>query len=654
MSTRNRRCRTVGLVAGSIWALVLSGNCFAQSTGTLQGRASDPNGGAIPDVLITLQNRSIGFERTIKTDPDGLHQIAGLAAGTYQMDVRAEGFRAQTADEIVIEAGRTITQDFQLQIGNLTQQLSVTVMAPLVDSVAASIGRVIDQSQVRDLPLNGRNFLELAQLEPAVAVLSTTNPGTLANNYSRVTVARSFFSEIRILIDGSTINDRLIGGTTQNFSQESVREFRISTFNFDLASGTPGAGVISVTSRRGENTVHGSGLFYYRDHNLAAYPGLARDSQNQSPFFARRQSGYSLGGPVKRDRLFWFGNYEHNNQDAVFTVNNNHPIFSKLDVIYPNPLTADTFNVRMDWTPSARSEAFFRFSMDQNRTIGPAATAGMPSNWQSLRNKALQLQAGLTSVVSARAVNVVRASYSYLNGQLKPVFGNECRDSSACIGLDQPAILVFDAPQLRIGKQANSPFPRWERNYQFVDDVAWQRGRHFIRLGGEWEHVYWKALFDFNDPAQITLWGPSNLQTPALRGIFDALPATLKDPNGPPPTLSDILQLPLRSFIMGIGNPTLPVPYNFDKASRNDRLRAYIEDAWRIRPDLTVNAGLAYSYETHLFHSDLQRPAYLAALMDGNLHAPQPDPKGFDPSVGLAWSPDRNRRTTIRLMEVLL
>ena len=148
-----------------------------------------------------------------------------------------------------------------------------------------------------------------------------------------------------------------------------MQEFQISTFNFDVASGTPGAAVVNIISRRGENTLHGSGLFYYRDHNLAAYPGLARDPRNASPFFARRQSGISLSGPIERDRLFWFGNYEHNNQDVVFTVNNNHPIFSKLNVIQPNPLTADLFNLRVDWRTNEHSQAFFRYSLDKNRTI---------------------------------------------------------------------------------------------------------------------------------------------------------------------------------------------------------------------------------------------------------------------------------------------
>jgi Carboxypeptidase regulatory-like domain len=649
MSSRNPRCRIAGLVLYSALALLFSSRSFAQADATLRGRVSDPDGAVIPDVQVTLRNRSIGYERTTLTDREGVYQIAALAPGTYKIEVRAAGFRAQLIDDIEIDIGRTVVQDFQLEIGDFAQEVLVSEASPGVEPATASVGRVIDQSSVRDLPLNGRNFLELAQLEPAVKVQSGTNPGQTANNYARVTVAGSFFSQTRISIDGSTVNDRFVGGTTQNFSQESVQEFQISTFNFDLAAGTPGAGVVNIISRRGENIVHGSGLFYYRDHNLAAYPGLARDPPNASPFFARRQSGFSLSGPIKRDRLFWFGNYEHNNQDAVFTVNNNHPIFSKLDVIHPNPLTADLFNIRMDWKASERSQAFFRYSLDRNKTIAPAPTVGMPSTWQSLRNDALQVQVGLTSIASARVVKTFRASYSYLNGQLQPVSGNECPDPSACIGIGQPAILTFDAPQFRIGNAVNAPFPRWVRNYQFVDDLTWQNGSHLVRLGGEWEHVYWKALFAFNEPAQMTLWGPSNLETPALKPIFDALPTSLKDPNGPPPTLSDILQLPLRSFITGIGSPTLPVPYNFDKASRNDRVRFYLQDAWRVRPDLTLNAGLAYSYETRLFHSDLQRPAYLSALLGGNLRAPQPDKNSFDPSLSLAWSPDKNRNTTIRL-----
>jgi hypothetical protein len=200
------------------------------------------------------------------------------------MEVQAENFRGQIIEGIEINVGETSVQDLRLEIGSLSQELSVNAPGLLVDAATAPVGRVLDQQAIRGLPLNGRNFLELAQLEPAVKVQSGGNPGITANNYARVTVAGSFFSQTRISVDGSTVNDRFMGGTTQNFSQESVKEFQISTFDFDLTSGTPGGAVINIVSRRGENAFHGAGLFFYRDHNLAAYPGLARDPRTPSPF----------------------------------------------------------------------------------------------------------------------------------------------------------------------------------------------------------------------------------------------------------------------------------------------------------------------------------------------------------------------------------
>jgi hypothetical protein len=157
-----------------------------------------------------------------------------------------------------------------------------------------------------------------------------------------------------------------------------------------------------------------------------------------------------------------------------------------------------------------------------------------------------------------------------------------------------------------------------------------------------------KASLAFQEPAQVILWGPSNLQTPALRPLYDALPASLKDPGAPPPTFPEILQLPLRSFTTGIGNPSLPGPYNFDRASRNDRWRFYFQDAWHALPSLTLSYGIAYSYETNLFHHDLDYPSYLAPLMGADLRPPRRDTDNFDPTFGLAWSVGKTGRTVIR------
>jgi hypothetical protein len=614
---------------------------------TLNGCVTDSSGAVIVGAEISVKQIVTGVGRRLTTQADGRFRVENLQPGEYEVEANSHGFMTVWR-RLTLQIGDDATVNFELQPGLANQRVEVRADVLGVNTSDFGISGVVSRTQIDNLPLNGRNYLELAQLSPEVHVLSTPNPGLGANNYQQVRIAGGLVLQTRIFLDGSTVSDRFRGGTTQNFSQESLQEFQISTFSFDPATGMTGAGAINIVSRRGGNDLHGAVFFYYRDNNLAAYPGLGRDTRDPDPFFARRQAGFSLSGPVKRDRLFWFANYERNNQDGAFAVANNHPVFSKLDVIYPNWLDSDQFNLRLDESLSDRHQAFLRFSLDLNQNLAPGGVVGMPSNWQSSRNRAIQIQGGVVSVLTPRLVNDVRYSYSYLGNNLDPLSPAGCRDPVACIGVGEPNILVFDAPQFIIGNQVNAPLPRWQRTYHLLDNLTWQRGEHRFRLGGEWEHLYLKASWAFNEPAQIILWGPTNLQTPALRPIYDALPTSLKDPGGRPPTLEEILQLPLRSFTTGIGNPSLPGPYNFDEASRNDRLRFYLADTWKIRPALTLSCGLAYSVETNLFPHDLDLPAYLAPLVGGDLRTPRRDLNNFDPSLGLAWAVGKGGRTVIR------
>ena len=194
------------------------------------------------------------------------------------------------------------------------------------------------------------------------------------------------------------MNDRINGGTSQTFSQETVQEFQISSFAFDLATGTTGTGAVNIVTRTGGNDYHGSAFFYYRDNHMAAYPALRRDPNNPDPPLARRQSGFSLSGPFKKNGLFWFANYEHNNQDGAFAIANSHPIFSKFDLVYPSPLNFDLFNLRFDGNLNSKNNGFLRLSLDKNNyTAAPSAGIFMPSNWQIGRTLAGQVEGGLTT-----------------------------------------------------------------------------------------------------------------------------------------------------------------------------------------------------------------------------------------------------------------
>lgn len=614
--------------------------------GTIRGAVADSSGGLLPRATVVARQRETGGERLVAAQ-DGRYLIASLEPGTYDITITAAGFGAATRT-IVLRIGENVTADFVLEIGGVNQQIDVRGEVAALNTTDYRVAGNVDRAQVGALPLNGRSFLELAQLQPGVHVLSWSNPGALANNFQRVLVGGAYFTQTRVTVDGSTIGDRFMGGTTQGLSQESVQEFQVSTFNHDPAVGLAGAGAINIISRRGANETRGSAFAYYRDSQLAAYPSLRRDPLvDGKPYFARLQTGGSAGGPLQLDRAFWFANYERHEQDGVYAIANNHPIFSKFDGVFPSPLTRDQLNVRIDRDLANRHQLFGRVTYDQNDTISPQPT-GMVSNWQNASNRAFQVRGALTSVLAATLVNDLRIAFNGLDGTLDPVTVEQCRDPLACIGAGFPNVTVFDAPLFRTGKQFNTPFDRRQRILQVIDTVSWQRGRHQIRLGGEWERFWLKASLAFREPAQIVLWGPSNLLTPALRPLYDALPQSLKDPAGPPPTMEDILRLPLRNFTMGIGDPTLPGPYNFDEASKNHRFRAYARDVWQVRPNLTLSYGLAYTVETNLFHHDLDYPAYLTPIIGPDLSAPRHDLDDFDPSAGFAWTVGSTHRTVIR------
>ena len=637
-------------------------------TGSIRGVIKDQQGAVISNATITVTNKSTGTVRTTNAGSDGIYAVENLPAGDYEIKIAAEGFATQNISAVV-QVGSTTPGDASLRVGNKGEVIDVVADAPVIDKLNYKIDGVVGRKQIENLPLNGRNFLQLALLEPGVAVEAVDNPGTSPNNFFRVSVAGASQALTRISVDGATINDRVTGGTSQNFSQESVQEFQISTFNYDLSTSVTSVGSINVISRSGTNDFHGSAFMYYRDHNMAAFPALQRnpreaiDPSLKDPFFARRQMGGSIGGPIKKDRAFFFFNYEHQNQDGVVPISNNHPIFSQFDVAFPQPLDFDQANLKVDFKVNNKNNAFVRFSTDNNDNFNSANGVFLPSNWVATKNVSTQALGGLTTIFTAQTVNDFRYSYSFYSGRLN-IPTDECKDPVYCIGLGGPRIGTT-LSNFGIGNNLNTPQNRVLRTYQLTDTLNWQKGAHGIRVGGEWEHFYGQGHWAYLEPAFITLWDPLHIlafvagtggvNSPFFP-LYNALPTSLKlnaTGTGPAvpgllPTYADILKLPLAGFATGVGNPGQPQPYNFDTASHNDRYRIFGGDQWRIHPHFTLTYGVAWVYETNVLNHDLDRPAYLAPLLGGDLKAPKRDRNNFDPSVGFAWDLKGNGKTVIR------
>ncbi|MCI0390349.1 MAG: carboxypeptidase regulatory-like domain-containing protein [Acidobacteria bacterium] len=658
MKFSTSRCVFILLLLITLPALAI-----AQATnGSIRGTVADPTGAVMPKANVAVKNVDTQIERKLVTRDDGTYIADNLPPGEYEVSVEAQGFQKQLK-RVTVQTANNVDADFSMTVGASTETVVISSEAAQVNTSDYKVDGVITRERIENLPLNGRSFLSLASLEPGVDVTFNANPGAGGpNNYFRVSIAGSTQSLTRISVDGANVNDRVTGGTSQNFSQETVQEFQITTFNFDLSVGNTSSGAVNIVSRTGGNQFHGSGFFFFRDHNIAAYPALKRPNDPSAfnpgfndpnlrerlvdPFFVRRNMGVNMSGPIKKDKLFFFSNFEYTNQVGAQTISFTNPLFAPFSHVGQLPFRGKLFNTRLDYKVNSKHNAYLRYSQDVNTNL--AGGGNLESTWTSSRNYAFQANLGVTSILTPRIVNEFRYSYSYYSNQLRPPDSSECSNPLYCFNLNGPRIGGFG---LTIGNDNNVTQHRILRNFQLNENLYWQKGSHRIRFGGNWEHYYfhgsWARIFQ----GTFNLYSPETLltQNPTL---YAALPATLRTTTAGPPTFADILSLPVNGSIsVSVGDAGQPPAYNFDKASRNNGYRLYYQDTWQIRPKFSFSYGMAWSYDDNVVSHDLDKPEYLRPVLGGpnaDLSPTRHDRNNFQPAIGFAWTIGNSSKTVIR------
>jgi hypothetical protein len=622
------------IARAALLCLTWTGVASAQTpTGSVVGVVRDPSGAALAAASVKVLSISTGLTRTIATSTTGEYGIPVLPAGQYEVSVEAAGFQ-RAVRQAAVEAGETTTADFKLTVGDVKDSVIVDDATPQMQYDSNTVGGVVTQAQIQDIPLNGRNFLELAKLEPGVQPPSPSNnnrvfvpilggPGGNTGSGGRGT---------RVTVDGGSIMAVGSFGSQMGFSQEVVQEFQLSAANFDLSTGTTDAGAINVVTRSGGNQFHGAGYYFFRDHTLSAYPGLARDAANPDPFFQRRQFGLAAGGPIRHNRVFFFANWERNEQRGVVDSNLLDPDFAHFSRITTTPLFGDQFNLRLDARISDKQTAFVRYSHDGDRAFAPSPSTGnpgaYPSQWTRQSAWSDQSLMSITSVFRPALVNDVRFSYFFSStGETAP----EPQDCPGCLGMGAPAITIQQS-SLFIGNSSSDS--NLGRRFHLSDMATWQRSMHRVRFGGEWEYNRGGILAFPNDPATLTLFSPAQARQYSL-----PVPTVFR-------TIDDILQLPLQSVTVSVGDPRVP-QQNGGNVRRWPTARLYVQDTWRIRSGLTANYGLGWSIDRDLNY-DLRKPALLAPLLGSNGLGPPRKSNEFSPVVGLSWKPAFLVKTVIR------
>ncbi|MCU1261199.1 MAG: Oar protein [Bryobacterales bacterium] len=596
-------------------AIALAGTVSlpAQSpVGNIAGVVTDASGAAVAGATARAVNPAVGSTRDATTDAQGYFMISTLQPGTYKVKVEYKGFQTYTAD-VPVEVGQTSRLTIGLQVAGSATSVEVGSNAVQIDTERVTVGGVVNTKQIDELPLNGRNYLELAKLEPGVEISDGKAFDPTKTRYTGVSIGGRLGREARITLDGVDVVDEHVGTTTLNISQEIIQEFQVSTQNADASSGLGATGSVNIITKGGANDYHATGFGYFRNSAYAARPGLGPTA----PDFSRRQYGGDGGGKLIKDKLFFFGGIENTHEASALSIAS--PFFPGLTSASA-PYDQKSANARLDWAVNQNNHALFRWTRNEDSNFGGFGGNALPSTGNINADNTNQWATGLDTVFTARLTNSFRLGVTQFHNRiLRP---DAASQQLAVPGAEGFRIVVNDN-SLTAGPDINTPQGTDEYFNQYRDDVTYIRGRHTVRIGGD---VTYRQVSVFNFAACF----PSiTVNPPATRSLTDLLNSTVVSAT--------------------IGNCNgKRIPGTPDNTHRNTRYSWYAEDTWRLRTNLTLNAGLRYEVDTHPLDNDLNKPAILAPILP-NGTAPTPINKNnYAPHLGIAWDPRNDHKTSIR------
>src|SRR6267143_2388051 len=359
----SKMMRGLRLSLGMIVCLLLSaaGTWAQRTTGSLTGTVRDPHGLAISSAKVSLTDKDRGVKLEVTTSSEGTYFVSDLVPGKYDLSVKKDGFKT-FATTVTIVVGVTTSLSPKLELGQVSSIVEVQGNAMTVDTSQSSVQGLITSSQIERLPLNGRNFLDLATQEPGVQTVDGGNFDPTKNQMVGVSIGGRSGRSTRIQVDGVDITDETVGTTTTNLSNESIQEFSISQASLDPSTDLTSTGSVNIVTKSGTNVVHGSGFGFFRDSEYAADQRLTKTGPK--PPSSRRNYGGRLGGPLLKNHIFWNLDYEKLQQADQRVVN--VPEFPQFTGNFAVPLTERMGSGRADWVINNRLNAFYRFQHDDN------------------------------------------------------------------------------------------------------------------------------------------------------------------------------------------------------------------------------------------------------------------------------------------------
>ena len=599
-------------------ALALSfSTALAQSqanTGNIEGRVTDPNAAAVPNVTVTATNLATGLQKSAQTNDEGVYRIVFLQPGAYKVETSgAQGFVPASFTNVIVTVGGQTPLDIQLAVGNTTvAMVDVSAEGQVVETTRTSISSVVNERAIKNLPVNGRNFLDFATLTPSV-VRDPTRQGDLAVGGQKGTLNS-------LQVDGADNNNTFFGqsfgrtGTRPpyQFSEESVQEFQVNQNGFSAEFGRAGGAVINVVTKSGTNDFHGSAFEFFRDEALNSNTPILTARNAKRPKSQINQFGATLGGPIKHDRAFFFFAYDGQRSNIPNVVD--PPNFfaqpaSIQNLLAPKMQTyqigrdQNVYMVKSDIRLNGSNQLVLRFNQqnftgNNNENSGPLSVEEHSGNSVA---RTTTFSGSLISTLSSVLINDFRFQ-----------FGRDREPGEANSDVPEARIQTGGG-FLQLGRNNFSPRETTIKRAQFIDVVSYTRGAHSLKFGAD---LNFDRVFNF------------------FPGLFTG-------------------QYTFNSYALFASNTPASFTQNFAGAGTSggtthpdlNELGLFVQDDWRVTPKFTLNLGLRYDLQG-MADPHVNNPSAALAAVGLSTTTPVRDRNNFGPRFGFSYAFDE--KTVLR------
>jgi hypothetical protein len=509
----------------AVFLSTLSGTAFSQTTASIKGAVTDASGAVIAGAKIAVKNSALGIERNVESNSEGNYEVPALPPGTYSVEVQMQGFQHAIAKGVILAVSQNSLQNFSLQIASSDTIITVESTQAVIESTTMSVGQVIDQKTVQEIPLNGRHFVDLALLIPGTVTPPQngflTAPLRGQGSFS-FNSAGNREDTVNFMVNGINLNDMSQNQITFQPSINTVSEFKVDNSTYSAEYGRNSGAIVNIATRSGTNDYHGELFEFFRSNAMDARNFFNTIPTPQSPF-VRNSFGGNFGGPIRKDKTFIFGSYEGLRQRQGITLNTavltaaqrqavltaNNPSSVKLLGLIPagNDTTGNNFlgsatapvnidqgtvDVSHNVNNNVRLHGYYVFQRDRRQE--PVLQGNTLTGFGDTRQSHRQIATfSVSQTISPTLVNEARLGFNRLhitfmpNSLLNPSDFGIANGINAATGLPQISI---GGTRINFGGPAGFPSGRGDTTVVFADTLNYLRGKHSFKFGGEYRRFY--------------------------------------------------------------------------------------------------------------------------------------------------------------------